>query len=61
MGMIPGISQAGADLARSLDALMAMFEGTQDQAIRMAEKLLKAGVGQAVQDSAVGTRIDTSA
>ena len=58
--MIGGISQ-GADLTRSLDALAAVLQNSQDQAMQLADKMLKAGVQQAVQDSAVGTLIDTSA
>jgi len=58
--MIGGITQ-GADPARSLDALAAMLQNTQDQAMQLADKMLKAGIQQAVQDSSVGTLIDTSA
>jgi hypothetical protein len=58
--MIGGISQ-GADLTRSLDALAAMLQNSQDQAMQLADKMLKAGVQQAVQDAAIGTLIDTSA
>jgi hypothetical protein len=50
-----------ADLARSLDALNAVLQNAQGQASQLAEKLLKAGVQQAIQDNALGTLIDTTA
>jgi hypothetical protein len=60
--MSSGISQASApDLARSLEALGAVLQGTQAQASQLAEKLLKAGIQQAIQDTTLGTLIDTSA
>jgi hypothetical protein len=59
--MISGISQGGADVSRSLDALAALLVSTNDRAMQMAEKLLKAGVEQAIQDATLGTRIDVSA
>ena len=59
--MISGISQGAADVSRSLDALAALLVSTNDRAMQMAEKLLKAGVEQAIQDSTLGTRIDVSA
>ena len=59
--MISGISQGAADVSRSLDALAALLVTTNDRAMQMAEKLLKAGVEQTIQDSTLGTRIDISA
>ncbi len=61
--MISAISQgsAGVDLMRSLDALSAVLQNGQDEAMQLAEKLMKVGVQQAIQDSSVGTLIDTTA
>jgi hypothetical protein len=60
--MLPGISPSyPADLSRSLEALDAVLQSSQAQAFQLAEKLLKAGVQQAIQDNALGTLIDTSA
>ena len=59
--MVPGISQGAADITRSLDALAALLTSSGEQAARMAEKLLKVGVMQTIQDSAVGTQVDVSA
>jgi len=59
--MISGVSQGAADFSRSLDALAALFSSTSDKAMQMAEKLLKAGVEQAIRDTTVGTRVDVSA
>jgi hypothetical protein len=59
--MISGISQGAADVSRSLDALAALLVSTSDRAMQMAEKLLKAGVEQAIQDATLGTRIYVSA
>jgi hypothetical protein len=56
---IPGASTA--DFVRSLDALGAILESSQTQALQLAQKLLKAGVQQAIQDNALGTLLDTSA
>ena len=44
-----------------MDALAAMLKNSSAQSMQLAEKLLRVGVQQAVQDSSVGTRIDTSA
>lgn len=38
-----------------------MLQDSQAMAMKAAEKLLKAGVQQAVQDSSVGARIDLTA
>lgn len=59
--MISGVSQGAADFSRSLDALAALLLSTNDRAMQIDEKMLKAGVEQAIQDSTVGTRIDVSA
>jgi hypothetical protein len=63
MSMTSGILQSSSavDLARSMDALAAMLKNSSAQSMQLAEKLLRVGVQQAVQDSSVGTRIDTSA
>lgn len=49
------------DFLRSIDDLARVLQDSQAQAMQMAEKLLKVGVQQAVQDSAVGNTIDVSA
>jgi hypothetical protein len=49
------------DFLRSIDDLARVLQDSQAQAMQMAEKLLKVGVQQAVQDSAVGKTIDVSA
>jgi hypothetical protein len=60
--MLPGISASySTDFSRSLEALDTLLRSSQAQASQLAEKLLKAGVQQAVQDNALGTLIDTSA
>ncbi len=55
-----GISP-GMDFLRSIEDLARILQDSQAQAMRMADKLLQAGVQQAVQDSSVGTRIDVTA
>ncbi len=61
--MIPGIpgGAAAADLSRSLEALSALLRSSSEQAIAFAEKLLRVDVQQTIQDSALGTRVDTTA
>jgi len=60
--MVSAISQgSSADFVRSLEALSSVLQNSQAQASQMAEKLLKAGVQQAIQDNARGTLIDASA
>jgi hypothetical protein len=61
--MISGISQgsAGVDLTRSLDAMSAVLQNGQDEMMQLAEKLMKVGVQQTIQDSKMGTIIDTMA
>lgn len=55
-----GISPA-LEFRRSIEDLARVLQDSQAQAMQMADKLLKAGVEQAVQDSSVGTRIDITA
>jgi hypothetical protein len=61
--MISGISGGTAvgDFSRSLEALSALLKSSNQQSIALAEKLLRVDVQQTIQDSAVGTRVDTSA
>jgi len=59
--MVSGISQGAADISRSLDALAALLTSSNEQTERMAEKLLRIGVVQTIQDSEVGTLVDVSA
>ncbi len=46
---------------RSVEDLARILQDSQAQVMAMADKLLKAGVQQAVQDSSVGARIDITA
>jgi hypothetical protein len=59
--MVPAIAQGGVDLARSLEALSAVLQNGQDETMRLAEKLMKVGVQQTIQDTSVGMLIDTTA
>ncbi|MGO9307474.1 MAG: hypothetical protein ACLQDL_00450 [Spirochaetia bacterium] len=59
--MVPGIGNARADLAQAIEDLGSMLKDSQALAMKAAEKLLKAGVQQRVQDSSVGTQIDVTA
>jgi hypothetical protein len=61
--MLPGISRnsSAVDLIRSLDALAAVLKDSNAQSMELGAKLLKAGVQQALSDSSVGARVDTSA
>ena len=55
-----GVSPA-LELRRSIEDLARVLQDSQAHAMQMADKLLKAGVQQAVQDSSVGARIDITA
>jgi hypothetical protein len=61
--MVPGIGRANpaVDLAQAIQDLNAMLQDSQAMAMNTAEKLLKVGVQQAVQDASVGTRVDLTA
>jgi hypothetical protein len=61
--MVPGIGHASppADFARAIEDLSRMLQDSQALAMDAANKLLKAGVQQAVQDASLGARIDLSA
>ena len=59
--MVPGIGNARADLAQAIEDLGAMLKDSQALAMKTAEKLLKAGVQEKVQDSSVGAQIDITA
>jgi hypothetical protein len=61
--MVPGIGRANpaVDLASAIQDLNAMLQDSQAMAMNTAEKLLKVGVQQAVQDASVGTRVDLTA
>ena len=63
MSMVSGISQnsSAVDLAQSIDALAAVLRTSSAQSMQLAEKLLRIGAQQAIQDSSVGARVDTSA
>ncbi len=51
----------GMDFLGSIQDLARVLQDSQAQAMRMADKLLKVSVQQAVQDSSVGSRIDVTA
>jgi len=61
--MISAISgeSAAADFSRSIEAMSALLRSSNEQATAFAEKLLRVNAQQTIQDSAVGTLIDTSA
>ncbi len=61
--MVPGIGGAAprTDSLRALDDLGQLLKDTQAQVLAMAEKLLKVGVQQTVEDSALGNRVDLTA
>jgi hypothetical protein len=61
--MLPGISRnsSAVDLIRSLDALAAVLKDSNAKSMELADRLLKAGVQQALSDSTIGVRLDTSA
>ncbi|MGA2380866.1 MAG: hypothetical protein ABSG85_16340 [Spirochaetia bacterium] len=59
--MVPGIGRARADLAQAIEDLGTMLRDSQAMAMKTAEKLLKAGVQQAVQDASLGAQIDLTA
>ncbi len=61
--MVSGIGGAvrGPDLFSAIEDLGRLLQQSQAEAARLAEKLLKAGVQQAVQDASLGGRIDLTA
>ena len=61
--MVSGIGPASAvaDLLRSIEDLGRLLAQSQAAEMNMAEKLMKAGVQQTVQDASVGARIDLTA
>jgi hypothetical protein len=61
--MVPGISgaDAAARLAQSVQSLTAILQGSQQQEMDLANKLLSVQVQQSVQDTALGAQIDAYA
>jgi hypothetical protein len=61
--MIQPISgkQIAVDIAKSTEAMTGVLENAQSQSSRLNEKLIKAGVTEKVQDSALGSNIDITA
>jgi hypothetical protein len=61
--MVSGIGGASAaqDLLRSIEDLGQLLQQSQAETMRMAEKLLKAGVQQTIEDSSVGNQVDLTA
>jgi len=59
------VSSIGAaplsDLAKAIEELGKLLQDTQTMALQASQKLLKAGVQQAVQDASVGAAIDVTA
>jgi len=58
--MINGIS-GGAGGMPSLDQLSALLMSSNDQAMKLAEKLLSVSVQQTIQDQQTGTLVDLMA
>ena len=50
-----------SDLAKAIQELGQLLQDTQAMAAQTSQKLLKAGVQQAVQDASVGAAIDLTA
>ena len=60
--MVQGIGAASqADMVRSIQELAQLLQDSQAMAMQFSEKLLKAGVQQAVQDASVGNAVDVTA
>jgi hypothetical protein len=61
--MVSGIGGAnsGPDLLRAIEDLGRLLQQSQAEAMKTAEKLLRASVQQAVQDASVGARVDLTA
>ena len=61
--MISGIGGAapGPDLIRAFDDLGRLLKDSQAEVLQMAEKLMKVGVQQTVQDASVGNQVDLTA
>ncbi len=59
------VSSIGAepltDLAKAIQELGQLLQDTQNMAAQTSQKLLKAGIQQAVQDASVGAAIDVTA
>jgi hypothetical protein len=56
-----GVVSPATDFLRSIEELARILRDSQAQAMRVADKLLKVGVQQAVEDSTVGAQIDVTA
>lgn len=61
--MVSGIggTHPSQDLLQGIEDLGRLLKQSQAEAMNTAEKLLRAGVQQAVQDASVGTRVDLTA
>jgi len=61
--MVSGIggASAGPDLLRAIEDLGRLLQQSQVEVMKTAERLLRAGVQQAIQDASVGARVDLSA
>jgi hypothetical protein len=59
--MVQGIGPSRADLGQAIEDLGTLLKDSQALAMQAAEKLLKAGVQQAVQDASLGSRVDLTA
>jgi hypothetical protein len=60
--MISGIQgNDPGDIARSVQAMQDVLVNAQAQSMQMAEKLMKTGIQQAIQDTQLGTLIDVMA
>ena len=61
--MMQGVGRpfTGPDLVRAFDDLGQLLQQSQKEVLQVAEKLLRVGAQQAVQDSAVGNQVDLTA
>ncbi len=58
---IGGAYRGGQDLPRAIEDLGQLLRQSQAEAMKTAEKLLRAGIEQAVRDASVGARVDLTA
>lgn len=61
--MSPGVaaSDVSARLAQTVQLLSSVLQGSQQQEMDLAKRLLRVQVQQSVQDGALGAQIDTHA
>jgi hypothetical protein len=59
--MVQGIGVSRGNLGQAIEDLGSLLMNSQAMVMRTAEKLLKAGVEQAVKDASLGSLIDLTA